>query len=73
MRYGKKDCEHVLRHRKDGWEEGCGPTICIECGAFGCLCDAKEKDVPHDIFFGEGLNGDANINGKWSNPYLEIK
>lgn len=35
IRYGRKNCKHVWRSRKDGWEEGCGAAICVKCGAFG--------------------------------------
>lgn len=75
VRYGRKDCEHVWRHRKDGWEEECGPVVCIECGAFGCFCDIyKNEPIPSkEILFSEGVNGDANTNGKWVNPYVAKK
>jgi hypothetical protein len=69
IRYGIKDCNHKWRYRKDGWEEQCIPTICIECGAFGCRCDMKEE-FPKDIFFDEGQESNANINGKWVNSYI---
>lgn len=72
IEYGRKDCEHVFRYRKGGWEEGCVPAICIECGAYACLCDIKEK-IPKDIFFNEGVSGDANINGRWDNPLVKEK
>ena len=67
--YGREDCVHIWRYRKNGWEEGCAPAICIECGAFACLCD---MDIlpPKEIFFSEGRESDANINGKWVNPYV---
>lgn len=71
--YGRKDCEHVWRYRKYGWVEGCVPAICIECGAFGCVCDIHGPRPPKEIFFGEGQNRDADINGKWVNPYVEKK
>ncbi|MDD5012194.1 MAG: hypothetical protein PHQ66_00905 [Candidatus Nanoarchaeia archaeon] len=70
--YGRKDCEHEWRYRKDGWEEGCVPAICIECGAFGCMCDIQGKKPSKEIFF-DGYNSDANINGKWENPYVKPK
>lgn len=47
---------------QDGWEEGCVPTICIECGAFGCLCDIKDKPNK-EVFFNECRNSSENING----------
>lgn len=68
-RYGIKNCNHIWRYRNDGWEDECVPAICIECGAFGCKCDMKEA-VDKDTFFNEGQNGNANINGKWVNPYV---
>jgi len=71
--YGREDCEHVWRHRKDGWVEECVPAVCIECGAFGCLHDFIKEDIPEDIFFSEGQDGDANINGSWINPYVKKK
>jgi len=70
IRYGRENCNHVLRHRKDGWEEGCIPVICLKCGAYGCLCDIEIKPSK-EVFFGEGQKGDANINGLWVNPYLK--
>jgi len=73
IRYGRADCNHKWRYRKDGHEEECGPAICIKCGAFGCFCDVDRDKVPKDIFFDEGEDGDANINGRWENPYVEKK
>ena len=70
VRYGRKDCIHVWRYRSDGWEEGCGPAICVECGAFGCFCDVPEPKPPKKVFFGDKEVGKANINGKWDNPYV---
>lgn len=69
-RYGREDCDHKWRYRLDGWEEECVPTICIECGAFGCLCDSG-RDLPWEVFKAEGQNGNANVNGKWINPYVD--
>jgi len=68
VHYGREDCEHVWRYRIDGWVEECVPTICIECGAFGCLCDLKGIKPDADKFFQEGYKADANPNGKWKNP-----
>ena len=75
MIYGREDCNHVWRYRKDGWEEECIPSICIKCGAFGCYCDFynKENKPSDDVFFSEGENGNANINGEWINPYIGEK
>lgn len=73
VRYGREGCNHKWRYRKDGHEEGCGPAVCIICGAFGCFCDVDRDKVPKDIFFDEGEDGDANINGRWGNPYVEKK
>jgi hypothetical protein len=72
-RYGLENCKHVWRYRKDGYLDSsfCVPTICIECGAFGCECDIENDKPEKDIFFAEGQNSDANINGKWVNPYIE--
>ena len=69
-RYGRNNCNHVWRYRKDGWEEECIPVICVECGAFGCICDVEDRP-PREVFFGEAQNGDANINGNWENPCIE--
>ena len=69
--YGRKDCNHEWRFRKGGWVEGCVPAICIECGAFGCQCDIKGEKPSKEIFVGEGQEKDANINGKWDNPYVK--
>jgi len=72
--YGRNDCDHQWRYRKKGLEEGCIPAICIECGAFGCACDADAKDVSKEIFFENGgYKSDENINGNWENPYVEKK
>lgn len=68
--YGRENCDHVWRYRKNSWYEGCTPAICIECGAFGCICDIK-GGVSIEIFFKEGQDSDANINGKWKNPYVK--
>jgi hypothetical protein len=73
IQYGIKDCNHVWRYRKNGWEEECAPAICIECGAYGCLCDFDHSKLPQEVFFGEGVAGDANLNGKWVNPSVEAK
>lgn len=43
IRYGRKNCHHEWAIRADGYEEGCAPIICIKCGAFGCLCDARRE------------------------------
>ncbi|HOV88718.1 MAG TPA: hypothetical protein PLB74_01485 [Candidatus Paceibacterota bacterium] len=42
-RYGRKNCRHEWAIRADGYEEYCTPIICIKCGAFGCLCDARNE------------------------------
>ena len=73
IRYGKNKCDHKWRYRKDGWEEGCIPAICLKCGAFGCVCDYEKSTIPAGIFFDEGERGHANINGKWINPYVKKK
>jgi len=31
-------CEHVWVKREDGYEEQCGPVICIICGKYNCYC-----------------------------------
>jgi hypothetical protein len=33
------DCEHFWVNRTDGYEEECGPAICLLCGQYGCYCD----------------------------------
>ena len=81
IRYGREGCNHVWRYREGGWEEQCAPAICIECGAFSCGCDYFNKlpsrTSPEDyekakrIFFDESVRYDANVNGKWINPYVE--
>jgi hypothetical protein len=77
IRYGSEDCNHVWRYRKDSWEEGCVPAVCVECGAFDCACvvfdnvSRKEFEKVKRIFFDAGINYDANINGKWINPYVK--
>ncbi len=73
VRYGIKGCRHKWRHRKDGLEEQCIAIICIKCGAFGCTCDIKKSFSRPSFkkrFYLEGQNGNANINGKWENPYV---
>jgi len=68
MRYGNDDCEHEeVVYRTDGWEEGCVPAVCYDCGAFGCFHDS---DLEKKAFFDKGVAGNANVNGKWSNPYV---
>jgi len=69
IRYGRKNCKHVWRYRKDGYEEYCSPVICKECGAFGCSCDVKPCN--NTELFSEEFNSNANINGKWKNPYMK--
>lgn len=54
--------------RSDGWEEGCVPAICKKCGAFGCACNSQTQK---DIFFSDSYTSNANINGKWENPYVQ--
>jgi hypothetical protein len=72
IRYGRKDCDHILR-ASNGYEEYCSAAICIKCGAMGCFCDAKRTGVSKEVFFKEKYEIDANINGKWENPYVEAK
>lgn len=71
IRYGNDDCNHKWRYRTDGYEEGCIPAICIECGAFGCQCDITDPAPSKKTFFDEGQPEDANINGRWKNPYIK--
>lgn len=68
IRYGRKNCKHEMRFRKNGWEEGCVPAICKKCGAFGCACDS---DTNKELFFKEAMKSFDNINGKWVNPYIK--
>jgi hypothetical protein len=70
LRYGREDCKHQLR-ASNGFEEYCISAICIDCGAIGCLCDAQRAGVSKGIFFEKKYEIDANINGKWENPYVE--
>jgi hypothetical protein len=82
IRYGKNDCVHEWAFRKDGYEQQCVPTICIKCGAFGCLCDALEEynllsmtnkeieQVTHKILL-KSYNSFDNINNRWENPYVK--
>lgn len=79
-RYGRSDCNHIWRYRIDGWEDQCAPAICISCGAFSCGCkyfdninyyNKEEFEKAKNIFFNEGVRYDANINGKWENPYIK--
>lgn len=75
--YGRKDCKHEWRYCPDWYVEECVPTVCIKCGALGCVCDADdslggyENRIPKEIFFGEQQKKDANINGRWVNPYVK--
>lgn len=75
--YGRKDCKHEWRYCPDWYVEECIPAVCIKCGALGCVCDADnsrggyENRLPREIFFGEQQNKDANINGRWINPYVK--
>lgn len=59
-------CRHFWVHRKDGYEEQCGPAICLICGKYGCMHDfeAEVKKLPnhlHDrrrsLFKSLGING----------------
>jgi len=82
-RYGKRDCGHIWVIRKDGYEEQCAPMICELCGAFGCHCqlvsqcsigiayiDRDKLDMMWKYAKTHPLNGNANINGRWINPYV---
>ncbi|NPE26680.1 hypothetical protein HNV12_01595 [Methanococcoides sp. SA1] len=61
LRYGNPDCDHEnVVYRKDGWEEGCAPAVCFDCGAFGCYCDS---DLGKNMFFIEGLMGTLILMG----------
>ena len=83
IRYGREGCEHDWVNRGDGWEEQCGAAVCLECGAFGCWCNALEgyygilKDdkvgfeIKKRVMVARAVDGDANTNGKWVNPYIE--
>jgi len=79
MEYGRINCKHEFRYRKDGHEEQCLPIICIKCGAYGCYCDAMKywRDnsinpwtVEKFLQLGE-FRIDSNINGNWNNPYIK--
>jgi hypothetical protein len=72
LRYGREDCKHELR-ASTGYEEYCASAICIDCGAIGCFCDAERAGVSKEVFFEKEYEIDANINGKWKNPYVEKK
>jgi len=76
IRYGKSDCPHTWRYRLSSFgnefEDECIPVICVDCGAFGCACDVKGY-VSNEIFFSEAQRYNANINGKWVNPYVKEK
>tara|TARA_Y100000310_G_scaffold200561_1_gene200655 strand:+ start:87 stop:476 length:390 start_codon:yes stop_codon:yes gene_type:complete len=77
MRYGRRNCEHEFRNRIHGYEEGCGPVICIRCGGFACLCDVRKQnnnysDSRVDLGLDDlpGYYADDNLNGRWLNPYI---
>ena len=70
IRYGREDCEHIWVYRDFGWEEECMPVICKECGAFGCLCDARKDGFTFEEVNNERFVASYNINGKWINPYV---
>lgn len=71
IRYGRKNCKHEFVFRKDGYEEYCSPVVCIKCGAFGCECDIEKTSRPSpSLSKKNGVNGNANTNGKWKNPYV---
>jgi len=71
--YGRSKCNHSWRERTDGYVEQCCPVVCIECGAFGCSCDVKTKHEKANLRILSGYKGNANINGKWINPYVVKK
>ena len=70
MRYGREDCSHSWVIRLDGYEEYCLAMVCKYCGAFACVCGAKYAGGYIDKNRCNGLNGNANINGEWENPYV---
>jgi len=35
-------CNHIWVRRKDGYEEGCCPAICLTCGRYGCYCNFSD-------------------------------
>jgi hypothetical protein len=78
IEYGRGDCQHDFVYRKEGWLEGCVPAVCLECGAYGCQCDvdfshgSREQTIEsaRRSFFERGVKGNANINGRWVNPYI---
>ena len=37
------ECEHFWVERKDGYEEQCGPAICLICGEYGCECKFRRQ------------------------------
>ena len=55
-----KDCDHEWVNRNDGYEETCGPAICIRCGLYGCWCTAKWSEMSDEekkAFEENGING----------------
>ena len=74
-RYGRENCPHDWVPREDGYEEYCTAAVCSECGAFGCLHDVEESEGRNVTYKGfmsrKPLRGDANINGRWENSYVE--
>ena len=75
VRYGRKGCRHVWRERIQGYEEYCWPLVCIKCGAFacGCIFNSRKKMPTWKSLRKGGCKGDADVNGKWVNPYVRVQ
>lgn len=65
-----KNCEHFWVERRDGYEEGCCPAICLTCGKYGCYCNFTDDllDLISDDeaterkkrFYDLGINGNKH-------------
>ncbi len=60
-------CNHFWVARVDGYEEQCGPAICLICGEYACECEFRKqlnllpeslKDRRRAIFKDFGFGGD---------------
>lgn len=70
--YGREDCKHEWRRITHGKREhGCWRVVCIQCGAITCLCEIDNTSLKVALKKKTVLQN-ANLNGKWNNPYCRI-
>lgn len=63
------ECNHFWVKRKDGYEEACGPAICLLCGKYGCYCKFQKeieilpvglRDRRKELFEQLGIDGNEH-------------